>query len=185
MPKTTNYDFLTFFYCVIAGVALSLLCDLLRALRKYLKFGAAASFIADLLFFFVAALLTFFMQFVYSNGQLRWYILGGELAGFAAARAAISPFSNKLARIINRVLRIFIKPIRMLIGKAKKLIGTVFGIFGKNIRKIEKNFLKCAAVMMYNIKCIFKKNPDKRHRPKKTAKEKKANGKIKARRKAT
>lgn len=164
MPKVTNYDILTFFYCVLAGVALSVLSDILRALRKHLKTKSVFAFITDLCFFIIAALATFFMQFVYSNGTVRFYILFGELCGFAAARVVVSPFNNRLFALINRIIRMIIKPIRTVLQSIYKRITPLFKKTVKNMLISSKNILKTISGLVYNVlsKLRHKTKADKR-----------------------
>lgn len=159
MPKVTNYDALTFFYCVLAGVALSLFADVLRALRKYFRLGKAAVFITDLAFCIIAAVLTFLMQFVYSNGTIRFYILSGEVCGFLSARVALSPFINRIFAWIYKILCLIIRPIKKIIfavwRKAFQMCKKIF----KKLHLFAKNILKSIGGLVYNIINIaFRRN---------------------------
>ncbi|MGN0113975.1 MAG: spore cortex biosynthesis protein YabQ [Acutalibacteraceae bacterium] len=159
MPKVTNYDALTFFYCLLAGVALSLFADLLRALRKYLKLGKAAVFVTDLVFCIIAAILTFLMQFIYSNGTIRFYILSGELCGFLAARVAISPLINKLFAWIHKLLCLIIRPIKAIIATVWQKVSLICKKLCKKLQLFAKNILKSIGSLVYNIiNVAFRRN---------------------------
>lgn len=165
MPKVTNYDVLTFFYCVLAGVALSLFADILRALRKYLKLGKAAVFITDLVFCIIAAVLTFLMQFIYSNGSVRFYILSGELCGFLSARVAVSPISNRLFLWLHRIICLIIRPIKAVLSKGWSFTSKICKKICEKMRLFEKNILKSVGVLVYNIKCVlYRKNANNTHK---------------------
>ena len=177
MPKVTNYDALTFFYCVLAGVALSLFADILRALRKYIRFGKAAVFVTDLVFCIIAAVLTFLMQFIYSNGTVRFYILSGELCGFLAARVAISPVCNMLFAWINRIFYIIVRPIKAITMTVCQIVRKIC----KKLQLIAKNILKSADVLVYNIiNVAFRRNANKSH--KSNVKAERSRGKKKKKR---
>ena len=152
MPKTTNHDFLLLFYCVIAGVMLCVVCDVFRILRKTAKHEAVLTFILDFLFLIMASLTTFFMQFIYSNGQLRWYIAVGETVGFISARICISPW---LMRVLNKAasaIKLIFKPLKIIAGKLRKQIIKLLVFVQKNINKICKNVLKLTGSLLYNVK---------------------------------
>ena len=177
MPKVTNYDVLTFFYCVLAGVALSLFADILRALRKYIRFGKAAVFVTDLVFCIIAAVLTFLMQFIYSNGTVRFYILSGELCGFLAARVAISPVCNMLFAWIHRIFYIIVRPIKAITMTVCQIVRKIC----KKLQLIAKNILKSADVLVYNIiNVAFRRNANKSH--KSNVKAERSRGKKKKKR---
>lgn len=152
MPKTTNHDFLLLFYCIIAGVLLCALCDIFRTLRKASKREAVLTFILDFLFLITVSLTTFFMQFIYSNGRLRWYIAVGELVGFISARICISPWLMKLLDKITALIRLLLKPIKAIVLKCGGQIMRFLTFAQKNIIKICKNVLKWTGSLLYNVK---------------------------------
>lgn len=152
MPKATNHDFLLLFYCVVAGVFLCVLCDIFRAVRKSSKHESALTFILDFLFMITAALTTFFMQFIYSNGHLRWYIALGEIIGFISARICISPWLLRLLSKLFMMIKLLLKPIKAVVRACVVKIALIFSLLEKNIIKICKNVLKWARKMLYNVK---------------------------------
>lgn len=181
MPKVTNYDVLTFFYCILAGVALSVLCDIFRALRKYMKLGKAAVFAVDFLFFVIAALVTFYMQFIYSNGGIRFYILFGEICGFLAARCTLSPLNNMLFLRIYRIIRAIVRPIKCVISAIYRKTLAVCKKICKKMLVFEKNILKSVGGLVYNVfNMIFRKNAKIVHKSK--IKAEKSGGKKKKKR---
>lgn len=181
MPKVTNYDVLTFFFCVLAGVALSVFADVLRALRKYGKLGDVAVFLTDMLFCIITAVITFLMQFIYSNGSIRFYILFGELCGFVAARIAVSPLNNKLFGWIYHIIYAIIRPI-------KTVLSSIFRFFNEFCKKIckkfsffTKNILKSIGCLVYNINnSVHRRKADKTH--KSISKAERSSGKKKKKR---
>ena len=182
MPKVTNYDVLTFFYCVLAGVALSIFADMLRALRKYCKFGGVSAFIADLFFCITAAVVTFLMQLIYSNGSIRFYILFGELCGFSAARVIISPLSNRLFRLLYKIICTVIRPIKSFLSTVIRLFCGLCKKICEKLRPIAKNILKCAGGLVYNISNSMHRNNAVKTR-KSDSKAERSRGKKKKKRK--
>lgn len=161
MPKSTNHDFLTFFYCVIAGVALCLLCDLFRAVRKNMKLSKAATFILDVLFFIISALLTFFMQFIFINGEIRWFVIIGEFSGFLSCRCTLSRLFSKLLDLIFKWISKLVSPVFTLFSElAGKINQILHKIFFFLLNK-SKNILKLITFLVYNINYYKKRNGQK------------------------
>lgn len=161
MPKSTNQDFLIFFYSILAGAILCLLYDVFRAIRGR-KNNGILTFCLDVIFSITAALVTFYMQFVYSNGQIRWYVLVGELAGFISTRISISRFFMMLIHKIINLLNIIIHPFKIIVSKLNRVVFYNVKIAIKKIYKIIKKFLKWAIGLLYNTNMHFGKRNAKR-----------------------
>ena len=99
-------DFLTFLWCVILGATLCMLYDLFKSVRLAVRLRGISLFFLDLLYFILAAILTFFMMLVRCFGEVRWFILAGELLGFVLMRLLCRErLSRLLAGWIGRGIR--------------------------------------------------------------------------------
>ena len=112
------------------------------------KRSAFFVFIQDVLFWIISAFVFFSFSVVFSNGQIRGYLLFGTLLGLVAFRLSFS----RLFRLIVKPLRKLIKFLKIKyqnllekmlfylkkgLNNIKKLIKKIF--FSKNNKIIEKN----------------------------------------------
>lgn len=83
---------ISFLYAVLVGIILSVFFDFFRALRKVKLYGKTAIFFQDIAFWIIATLITFLLLIARCNGEVRGYILIGELLGFFGYRITLSKF---------------------------------------------------------------------------------------------
>ena len=165
---------------MLAGVLLALICDAFRSIKKNLRLNTYIVFIFDLLFFFFASIVTFLMQFIYSNGQIRWYIILGELLGFLAERISVSPLFSKLLDIIFNAILFVFKPVFSFVHKTTLGFALFLEHIMKKAYKNVKNILKCTPVLLYNIIYYIKKRKlSKRPNSVKKQRRRENNGKKK------
>ena len=128
-----------FLYAWLLGAALGLGYELFRIPRLAVKMPAWLIFVQDLLYVILWASATFFFQMTYSRGQVRLYILVGELLGWTvyyftvgalfyrlsgaiiAAVKAIVHFL--LGKILCPLLRLLFRPFVWLWGKVRRGVG--------------------------------------------------------------
>lgn len=172
MPKSSNIDFLLFFYCIIAGAVLCIFRDVISAIRKNVKIGGVLSFILDFFFFVIAAILTFLMQFIYSNGQIRWYIWTGELVGYVCSRLTLSLVNAIWMNALIKLIKIILKPIKSFIQRlVSAIITKAENIFNKT-HSNSKKCLKNVCDMLYNnINNLQKNKGNKKSQKQKKSKE--------------
>lgn len=88
------------------GFLLGAYYDVFRVFRLALKSGKRALFLQDVFFFASAAVVTFLFALAVTDGQLRFYLFGGEGAGFAAYYFTIGRLVMRFAgAVIRAVLR--------------------------------------------------------------------------------
>ena len=128
---------LSFLYSLLFGAALSVCYDFIRVLHKKAVCSVLAIQIMDVLFFVISAFITFCFLMIYAKGQIRLYLLLGELLGFLLWSLTLSTFLQKIVVVLfdflNKILRLILKPFFILEKQSKKLVFSL-----KNKRKLAK-----------------------------------------------
>ena len=143
----------TFILSLCIGVLFCVLYDILRAVRKVCLNSFWSVFFTDILLWIFYALTTFLFLMSRTNGEIRGYVLAGELLGFVLFRltlsrllfAALAFIVTKLAELNKKVSRIFAKlyaGFDMLLLKIQQYISKCF----KSVKKLLKN----ATLPLYN-----------------------------------
>lgn len=148
------------------GFITGALYDVFRIVRICISKGKIAFIISDILYFLVLGVLTFTFCLTVNEGELRFYILFGELVGFCiyyfSLGVVIFSISEKIIitikKIICKILSIAFMPFKWVIRKI-----TLF--FNKTIQKSRKNghFFKNKSKMLLklNNKLLYNLNVKK------------------------
>ncbi len=148
-----------FLYALGFGFFIGVLYDLFRALRLMLTNGRKAFIVSDILFSLAAGFFTFLFALSRLDGNIRGYVLMGELLGFLIYSVSFGVFFSRLTdRIIRTVYRFFAaiaKPFLYIYGKLHRF-------FRKSVEKLRKkaNFsvkkskfhLKSTKGLLYNLR---------------------------------
>ena len=86
-----------FLLSIVVGVGLSLLYDLLRVLRLQTRHRPIVVSLEDLFYFLVCAAVTFGFALKDNSGQIRGYILIGELLGWGCWHLTAGELAVKIA----------------------------------------------------------------------------------------
>lgn len=144
------------------GFLLGVLYDFFRALRLSFTRGKVAVVIFDLLYFFMVAFGSYIFILAANKGEVRSYIIIGELLGavfyYFSLGFALMKLTDKfvllLKRFISFVFRIVSFPFRFIKTAFLKLyakINTFFQKSEKKSKKIQKKVLPKARVYVYNL----------------------------------
>lgn len=164
---------LVFLRACLLGAGLGVLYDLMRILRIALPHGTLAVAMEDICYFVSATIVTFGFVLAYSDGELRMFILAGELAGGVIYFVTISILLMKLSRgiiallkkLLRLIYKLFLAPFVWLFCKIFRLFRKIIVGFGKKVKKILGNLqigLKTRGKLLYN---------KKKHQTKNTAAE--------------
>lgn len=148
-----------FLYAVGFGFFIGILYDLFRALRLMLSDGKKAFIVSDILFSLAAGFFTFLFALSRLDGNIRGYVLMGELLGFLVYSVSFGVFFSKLTdRIVRGIYRFFAaiaKPFLYIYRKLRRFLR-------KNMEKARKktNFsvkkskfhLKSTKGLLYNLR---------------------------------
>ncbi len=173
---------LIFLQSCLLGFFLGILYDFFRILRMAIKSNGIIVFIEDFLFFILAAIITFSFMISNTHGQMRIFVIIGELLGaiiyyFTLGKLVIK-IADKILTFIKKIIififKLIILPIIKIIIKLNKLLFKIilkFKIKRKKIKQNNEYNLKKKKILLYNL--IRKKNKNNKNL------EKSSNGKIK------
>lgn len=149
--ETINQAYL-FLIFILNGLLIGIIFDIFRILRRSFKTSNIITYIEDIAFWVISALIVMYSLFVFNNGEFRAYIFIGIFLGIAIymlflsktivniSVKVISAIKNIILTISKIILypikliykfikRIFIKPIIKISTKANKFLA-------KNIKKV-------------------------------------------------
>lgn len=144
------------------GFLLGVLYDFLRALRLSFTRGKIAVIVFDLLYFFVVAFVSYIFILATNKGEVRSYIIVGELLGavfyYFSLGFALMKLTDKFVLLLRGFYSILYKiisfPFRLIKKVYLKLFGklkTIFKKSEKKSQKIQKKVLPKARVYVYNL----------------------------------
>ena len=120
------YNQIQIFVCsIVCGVLTGILNEPFRFMR-YIGFNTKTEiFIQDILFMSISGFVTFFFALCYNNGDVRFFIIAGELSGFLLFRYTAGILSGKIFHFLVR-----------LFSRAGERIKKVFNVILTRIVKI-------------------------------------------------
>ena len=152
----------TFLTSCILGVGLGMIYDCIRIARKAVKHAAWSISLVDVCFFLLASWGSFYFMLNNNMGEVRGFVLVGELLGFFFYRNAFSEaflgLGTDAAEVLGKVLKVvqklFFCPVLRMFGG----LLAVGLIPVKNIKKLLKKIqlrvkiiLKRQRIMLYNL----------------------------------
>ena len=94
-----------FLMAILCGAILGIINEPFRFLRYMGISDKASVFIQDIAFMLVIAFISFFFALCYNKGELRFFILLGELIGFLIFRYTIGLITGKLFYFLRFCIR--------------------------------------------------------------------------------
>lgn len=136
------------FLCtVIGGMAIALVYDFFRIFRRAVKTGGFVTYVQDLLYWIMAAIIMFFTFYYSNDGELRVYLFIGAFIGvvlyvllFSKIIMDSSLFIIKIVTLVIKAL-IFITsyPIRMVWKVLSIPLRKLVRIAGKSVKKTRNS----------------------------------------------
>ncbi len=151
------------------GFLLGVIYDLIRIIRISFSQNKTGVILSDLFFCAVACMGTFLFCLTVNEGEIRLYLVLGEVAGFFtyyfSLGVIIFSYSEKIIgfikRLIRSVLRTILFPFKWVFGKLKSLFKKMISKRRKNSKKLKnksKFLLKVNKLLLYNL-FVKKRNP--------------------------
>jgi len=133
MAQNQAYLFLVF---SLTGVAIGILFDFFRILRRTIKTSNFITYIEDILFWILTGLLILYNIWFFNNGEIRIYMFLGIIIGVLIY---MSTLSNILIKIFSSILKTIIKivevPFKAIFTFFRKIITAIVTIFIKITKK--------------------------------------------------
>lgn len=148
------------------GFLLGVLYDVVRAIRLSLPYSKIATVIFDLLYCFLFGIITFLFILALNKGEVRFYIIAGEIIGalfyyisFGIAVIKITDhvtaFLKKVYKLIFSIIRAPFRLLKRLFVAIKNKMLLLFKKSEKNSQKLRKKHLPKLRVYVYNLFGVF------------------------------
>lgn len=139
---------------VAAGFILGALYDLFRIWRILFRSGRRAVFFQDVFYLFLAALFTFLLALGVSLGEVRFYLVAGEAAGWLLYYFSLGLVTARFFRFVARLLNRFLfAPLRKIFTALWNFMRKIVLSFAKLLKKVfskRKNGLQRHSKVVYN-----------------------------------
>lgn len=157
-----NEQYMIFLTSLGVGFILGVLYDVLRAVRLSFTKGKAVTVVFDLLYFFLFALLSYIYMLASNKGEVRSYIIIGEIIGavfyYFSFGIAVVKITERVAMLLRRFYRFAFKVVCAPFRCLKRLFLFVFhksnSFFEKKQKKnekIRKKLLPKLRLYVYNL----------------------------------
>ncbi len=165
--SVTNQAYI-FLSSVAGGLIIGFVFDIFRILRKVVKTANFITYLEDILFWILAAIIIFALVFITNNGELRWYEFLGVLLGVIFYNLIFSSYVIKISvtvvNFIKKIVAWLIKVILFPIAFIYRIFKRPCRAFRRFIKRIAK---KCARMFrkvgrkvgssLKNVKVLLKK----------------------------
>lgn len=106
-------------YCFLTGIAITMVYDLLRVIRRVVKHPYMVIAMEDIVFWMFVSVVLFLLLYHMNNGTLRWFAVFGLLAGMLFYKKIFGDFlvifmSTILGRILHLVVRVAEPPLKLV-----------------------------------------------------------------------
>lgn len=128
-----------FLYTVVCGMAIALVYDIFRILRKAVKTGSFATYIQDLLYWLIAAVIMLFTVYYSNDGELRVFLFVGAFLGVVLYSLLLSGIVMGSALLIIKITVSAVKTILRVISCPFKMALRMLAI---PARKLSRNAIK-------------------------------------------
>lgn len=128
-----------FFLSLLLGVFICLIYDFFKAMRqKFEGMSITMLILTDILFFLFIILPVYTHFLIFTNGQIRFYVLFTVFVGFLISRFTLSRLNLIVFGLLFAVLKCIFSKISCLFVNAGKAFVKIF----ENIRSKRKKLLK-------------------------------------------
>lgn len=132
-----------FVISVVAGAFLGAYYDVFRIFRTVFQSERRAVFFQDLFYMISAAFVTFLLALGVNYGEVRFYILAGEVIGWCLYYLTVGMVTIQVFRFVSKAVRkIIINPIKRLLATISQLIASLVKLIVKNTKIVAVNWKK-------------------------------------------
>lgn len=129
---SSNEQYLCFIYSMCLGAFLGLIYDFFKIDRNVFKRRKLTVVFQDILFWIISAFMFFSFSIVFSNGQIRAYLLLGSFLGFLIYRMTLSKILILIIVPFKKINFIIKKQYLKLLEKLNLCIVKLICSFKKN-----------------------------------------------------
>lgn len=136
MAQNQAYLFLVF---SLTGVAIGVIFDFFRIIRRNIKTSNIITYIQDIIFWILTGILVLYNIWYFNNGELRIYVFLGIIMGVLIY---ITTLSELVIKVFSKIISLIIKFIRIPIEFIISISRKIFVNFTKKERIKKGNFVK-------------------------------------------
>ncbi len=143
MTTTLTSQIMIFLFSFILGAFLGLIFDFFKVINSILKANLKRIFFEDILYFTLSAVVTFVYVLIVNMGEIRFYILCGEIFGWLIYRFTIGKLVYKFVLVVVNFFYTWGSRFKKYIigklpkNKLKKLFKKIKSIAHKFTKKIK------------------------------------------------
>ncbi|WP_262394792.1 spore cortex biosynthesis protein YabQ [Youxingia wuxianensis] len=152
-----------FLMAIALGAALGACYDVFRVIRIAVVHPPVIVMVQDIIYCFVCAVATFLYMISVDCGQIRMFVLIGEIIGWVLYYFTLGTLVIGISKhiiqgvkyILGLLYKIFCAPIFSILKKIKGILLKLVKNLGKYLKKkakISKNHLKKPYSLLYNLK---------------------------------
>jgi spore cortex biosynthesis protein YabQ len=132
-----------FVISIATGVLLGAYYDVFRIFRTVFQSERRAVFFQDLFYMLSAAFVTFLLSLGVNYGEVRFYILAGEIMGWCLYYLTVGMVTIRVFQLVSKILhKLLINPIKKLLTKIFYFISKKSNIIVGNIKIVAANWKK-------------------------------------------
>ena len=143
MAQNQAYLFLVF---SLTCVAIGILFDFFRILRRSIKTSNLVTYIQDILFWILTGIIVLYSIWYFNNGELRIFVFLGLIIGILIYMTTLSSIIVKIfTKILVFGINIIKVPFKIIYSLISKIITGIVVLFNKFTKKLKikkGNFVK-------------------------------------------
>ncbi|MBU9747025.1 spore cortex biosynthesis protein YabQ [Lachnospiraceae bacterium ASD3451] len=151
-----------FLNCVLSGVFIVFIYDVLRIFRRVVKHGVIFTAFEDLCFWVMSGLLIFKMLYTENDGIIRGFSIAAIVLGMLLYNISISPFFvkyisaalNFIVRTILKIIGFLLRPLCWMGRTAARPVKHV----GNRLKKLRKFFGKRLKKLGKEVKMVIRRH---------------------------
>ena len=165
MNVSLSFQLQGFLISIACGVCLGLYYDFFRIFRTVFQSEKRTVFFQDLFYMLTAAFVTFLLALGVNYGEVRFYILAGEVIGWCLYFLTFGMVTIRVFHFASYVIhRFFINPIKKILSKLLHFLSNKIKLLLTNI-KIK--LVKWKKGLKPRNKIVYNHSKDKRKRKRK------------------
>lgn len=143
MGTTLASQIMIFLFSFVLGSFLGLIFDIFKVVNSILEKNLKRVFFEDILYFILSAFATFIYVLIVNMGEIRFYILSGEIIGWLIYRFTFGRLIYKFILIITRFLYNWISRFKKYIisklpkNRVKKLFKKIKSILHRSTKELK------------------------------------------------
>lgn len=134
-----------FFVFIISGIAIGIIFDVFRIIRRSFKISDLHTYIEDIIFGIILGFFLIFIFFIYNSGDVRFYMIVALLIGFLLYMLTISKYFIKInvaiitfiKAALYKILHFILIPVKYIVNFLKKVFNKPFMLLIINIKKLK------------------------------------------------